>query len=264
MTSQSILRKLETIRSKNECDSGEEGIDLSYVHGTLKKGKFEPYRHYTASVLLYPTNDKHYEIIKEVILNKRYNYAIIIHDHDLKENKTQAPNKDDEELDFDDLESLVDDDDNKSNLKKVHAHLIISYSNSRTNTAVAKELKLASRYVRMYSKLSSSLLYLIHRDYQEKYQYSVEDVCGTLTPKLGCLDAFYDRDESDVLKELLWEIKSFPRDYIIDVTDFAINILDKGYSPHVQQKYFYLLNNCINQHNRFAEYLLKRKENNNG
>ena len=137
MNSQSFLQKISEIRDNSECDPGEN-VDFTFKHGKLNKdsGKIELYRHYTASILLYPTNNKHYEIISDIVLNKRYNYGIIIHNHDLKDNPVSKDSDDDDENDFNDFEDLVDDDENKISFKKTHCHLIIQYANTRTNTAL--------------------------------------------------------------------------------------------------------------------------------
>lgn len=236
----------------NESDPlGDEELDLSFKHGRMTEKGFEMYRHYTASILFYPQNKTHFAMIENV-LSKNYNFGVIIHNHDLKENNNSDKFMDEDEEDFDDLENSVPDDDDKLSFKKTHGHLILHFANTRTNTAVAKDLKISSRYVRVYSKLSSSILYLIHRDYQNKYQYCVDDVCGPLSCQLGKLDVLYARDECDILKEILESIINVPHDRIIDIAEFSLNLLNMGYHPHVQQKYFYLINNAINQHNRWA------------
>lgn len=250
MTSEFFMDMLRDINAR-ESTGGDSELDYSFTHGQMTKNGFKPYRHYTASILLYPQNDDHLKVIENV-LSKNYNYAIILHDHDLKDNKNSCSAEDEDEEDFLDVENTIDNDDNTISFKKKHCHLITHHADTRTNTAIAKELKISSRYVRVYSKLSSSLLYLIHRDYQQKYQYSLDCVVGPLACKLGCLDALYARDEADILKEILQKIANVPHDQIIDIAKFSIDLLDKHYHPHVQQKYFYLINNCINQHNRWA------------
>lgn len=257
MLSNEFLEKCRHINEKENSGIDHEELKFDFVHGKVGKNGLKPYRLYTSSILLYPQNNDHLKVL-ESVLSKNYNFAVILHDHDLKENELSG-GCDDEEKDFNDFESTVDNDDNKMNLKKKHVHLIIKHVDARTNTAVAKELGVNSKFVRVYTKLSSSLLYLIHRDYQNKYQYSVSDVCGPLACKLSCLDSLYARDEADVLKEILTTIANTPKTDIIDITEFSLDLLDNGYHPHVQQKYFYLINNCINQHNRHAgEYRNKQ------
>ena len=253
MSEDELLEKIIDIRSNTECMS--EKPDYSWVHGCIVNGSFRPYRCYTSSILLYPDCDEHFNAI-QLILNRKYNFGMIIHDKD-KKIELIDDLLDDE---FVKIENNIPIDDNKLSIKKKHVHVVTHHCNARTNTSIAKELGISSRFVLMFSSLPATLLYLIHRDYQDKYQYPASDVVGTLAYKLQSLCELYDRDDNEILLYLLKEINNTEKDRIIDITDFSISILERGFSPHVQQKYFYLLNNCINQHNKRAEYWIDRKK----
>lgn len=66
---------------------------------------------------------------------------------------------------------------------KVHTHVLLHFDNKRYNTGIAKELNIPSNYIQN-ANLIPYLRYLIHFDDEDKKQYSVEDVKGTLKQKL--------------------------------------------------------------------------------
>ena len=193
MRTEDFLIQLNNIRQNSECMS--EKPDYSFIHGIRSGDSFKPIRSYTASILLYPDCDEHFKAMQDII-NKSYNYCGILHNRDKKVNEENL--LDIELNDFDNLELSIPVDEDKLSIKKKHCHFVLNFVDARTNTAVAKELGISSRFVLMFSNLKSTLLYLIHRDYQDKYQYSYSDTIGTLSYKLQSYAALYDRDDSEV------------------------------------------------------------------
>ena len=77
-------------------------------------------------------------------------YAIIIHDKDLLE--SGAP-------------------------KKKHFHCVLTFSNATTSEVVAKTLQVEEQYVnKIRTTTKSAMLYLVHRNNPEKFQYSASEV----------------------------------------------------------------------------------------
>lgn len=119
-------------------------------------------RSYTLCFVLYPDNPDHGRIFAEVI--KRFDYAYILHDRDLKEA---------------DFEEHCLDPDNPSDLdllKKAHYHVLTFHPNQKSSSQLAKELQLDPRFVREVSDRNAMLLYLTHIGDRSKHQYSLDEV----------------------------------------------------------------------------------------
>lgn len=103
-------------------------------------------------MILYPENDNHKRIIRE--LNK-FDAVYILHDKD---------NYDNEE---DELQ------------KKEHWHVIIRYKNPRYHHGVVEELQVEPNLVKKCESLKGYLKYMIHYGYDDKYQYNIKDMIGS-------------------------------------------------------------------------------------
>ena len=68
-------------------------------------------------------------------------------------------------------------------LLKAHYHYIVYFDNPVFKTSLAKQLQIKSNYI-IEESLKKGLLYLIHYNNKEKYQYSIDEVFGTLKDKL--------------------------------------------------------------------------------
>lgn len=109
--------------------------------------------------VLYPEDPTHAAAL-EKLKSGGYDYAAILHDSDVYE----EDGKDHE----------------KGELKKPHWHIVIRFSpNALWNTAVAKDLGIEPNYLEKCRNLNRSLLYLVHRDNPEKYQYDLAQVFGS-------------------------------------------------------------------------------------
>jgi len=100
----------------------------------------------TFSVILYDTE----EDIKILELAKRsYNYAYIMHDKDVDE---------------------------FGEIKKAHYHLILRWNDTKSINALSKELGIPVNRITKIKSFKSSIRYLTHIDYKEKYQYKYNDI----------------------------------------------------------------------------------------
>ncbi len=120
--------------------------------------------------VLYPDDMSHVFAL-ERLKSGGYNFAAILHDQDTYE-----------------------DGDHIGELKKLHWHVVIKFPNAVWNEALAKELGITSNYLEKAKSLDGALLYLVHYGFDEKYQYDIEQVFGTLKTRLASLLA--DTDES--------------------------------------------------------------------
>ena len=116
--------------------------------------------------VLYPEDETHAACI-EKLKTGGYNFAAILHDQDVNE---------------------------EGELKKPHWHIVVKFPNAVWNEALAKELGITANYLEKARSLDSALLYLVHYGYEEKYQYDIQEVFGTLQTRLASLLA--DTDES--------------------------------------------------------------------
>ena len=66
---------------------------------------------------------------------------------------------------------------------KEHTHVLMHFDNKRYASSISKELNVAENYIQN-ANLVPYLRYLIHFDDEDKIQYKVDDVKGTLKSKL--------------------------------------------------------------------------------
>lgn len=69
-------------------------------------------------------------------------------------------------------------------LKKPHYHVVVKFPDARWASSVCSELGISFNYVRKSESLTRDLRYLIHYSDPDKYQYSFEEVAGTLKDQL--------------------------------------------------------------------------------
>ena len=120
--------------------------------------------------VLYPEDETHVACI-ERLKSGGYNFAAILHDEDIYEDGEHIGEK-----------------------KKAHWHIVVKFVNAVWNEALAKELGITANYLEKAKSLDSALLYLVHYGYEEKFQYDIDKVFGTLKTRLASLLA--DTDES--------------------------------------------------------------------
>ena len=106
-------------------------------------------------LILYKEDLDHLSVID--IIEQHYNYACILHDKDYSEKTGE--------------------------LIKEHYHYILYFDNAKYLSSLAEELGLKPNYIRT-EELRKGLLYLIHYNHKNKYQYNVEEVEGPLKERL--------------------------------------------------------------------------------
>lgn len=141
-------------------------------------------------LLLYPDDETHVGAMK-ILDEAGYKYAAILHENDIW---------DDEDSDNGEHE--------KGSLKKPHWHVVVKFQNAIWSTALANSLGIGVNYVRDCKNLDGALLYLVHANHVDKYQYDLEQVFGDLRPALAKLLA--DDDEGSRVLALVNMIDESP------------------------------------------------------
>lgn len=106
----------------------------------------------TIGIVLWPQDEKHL-LALDYIKHNFENYIYILHDRDIDENGKP---------------------------KKEHYHVILRFNNQRNISTIAKKLGIGENNFYEIKSFTGQLRYLIHYDDDEKYQYDVSDVKGTL------------------------------------------------------------------------------------
>ena len=106
----------------------------------------EKYRSRAHVLLLYPDCESHVEAVKKI--EKSYDYAMILHDKDSDEN---------------------------GELKKPHWHIVLRFGQAVWSSAICKELGIEENYIEKPRSFDNALLYLVHFNDSDKYQYNPDD-----------------------------------------------------------------------------------------
>ena len=150
----------------------------------------ENYRSRKHCLLLYPEDETHMKALS--IIKSSFDYACILHDKDCDDN---------------------------GELKKAHYHVVVSFPTAKWRTALSKDLGITENYIEQCRSMEHALMYLIHYDDDSKYQYSIDEVHGTLTSKLYKILQNDGKDENDKVVELVSYIRSTSGH--ISVSDFS-------------------------------------------
>lgn len=150
----------------------------------------ESWRDRKFRLLLYPEDETHCRAIYE-LEQAGYKYAAILHEKDVWTD-------DDPDIG----EHIV------GSIKKPHWHVVVKFQNAIWSSALAKKLGIKENYIRDCKNLDGSLLYLVHENQPEKYQYDIDDVFGELKPALAKLLA--DDDEGARVLNIVHIIDSSP------------------------------------------------------
>lgn len=177
-------------------------------------------------LILYPFEDENHRSVFEIIKSS-YDCAYILHDKDLKENSLN-------EFDF----------------KKPHYHIVLYFSNARYLTGVCKKLGIEANYVTSWDSRDKALLYLVHKNNPDKYQYSIDSVGGNLKKVL--IELLSSIEMTDLESITLF------RDYIFsfrghlklsDLLNFAIR---KGLIKYYK-KFYLCLRDLVDEHNYYIK-----------
>lgn len=152
-------------------------------------------------LILYDDSDNLNFIDKIQIIAQNYDYVYIKHDKDI---------------------------DSNGNLKKVHYHVILKFTNYKWLNSLSEELNIPMNYFEKINSLNNMLVYLIHYNNSDKYQYSLNDVFGTssLKIKLNKCISNIEHTEEDKIMIILDFIYSYPTN--LTYRDLVSFILNKG------------------------------------
>ena len=142
----------------------------------------EKFRDRKFCILLYPDNAEHVQALEKI--KASYDYACVLHDKDA--------------------------DTGTGEVKKAHWHVVlISGKNAIWSSSLSKELGLDVNFIQQCRNVDRALEYLIHYNEEEKYQYSIEEVQGTLKARLNQLINCTNKSESDKVTELIEFIEQY-------------------------------------------------------
>lgn len=173
-------------------------------------------KYYTFAMILYKNSESYNykEVIKYIEKNWKH-YAYIEHDED---------------------------DENK----KKHTHVLMHFDNKRYNTAISKEIGVPSNYI-VNVNLIPYLRYLIHLDDEDKKQYTIDEVHGTLQNKLRSILTNNKLDEVEqvtIISSFIFESSSW-----LSHTALLQYVLQVGcYSAY--RRNFTLFDKLILEHNK--------------
>ena len=173
-------------------------------------------KYYTFAMVLYKdsTSYDYEKVINYIEKNFKY-YAYIEHDEDV---------------------------DNK----KIHTHVLMHFDNKRYSTAIAKELNVPCNYI-INVNFVPYLRYLIHFDDEDKKQYSIDDVKGTLTSRLRDIINKDTKTESEQVAEIMSYI--FESDKWLTITDLSQFVLTSGTYSAFRRNYNFF-KDLVLDHNR--------------
>ena len=125
-------------------------------------------------LLLYPDCEAHMKAL--AIIERSYEYALILHDRDKLEN---------------------------GEMKKPHYHVVMRFTQARYASAICKELGIEENYIEKAKSFPNALLYLIHFNDSDKEQYDIALVKGTLQNRLKQEVSKIDKTEGEKVLELI-------------------------------------------------------------
>lgn len=100
---------------------------------------------------------------------------------------------------------------------KSHYHYILYFDNPVYLSSLAKQLGIKHNYI-VEESLKKGLLYLIHYNNKDKYQYSIDEVHGTLKDKLYTYLNNNVENESQCIQQILMYLQSV--DHRLTLYDF--------------------------------------------
>lgn len=130
-------------------------------------------------LVLYPDDTSHVSAL-EKLAESGFSYAACLHDRDVYHDDDCPEDK------------------KSGDPKKSHWHVVLKLKNARWQNAIADDLGITPNYLKPCRNLDSSLLYLVHDGYNDRYQYDITDVFGPLKPSLEKL-LFADDEGERVL-----------------------------------------------------------------
>lgn len=129
---------------------------------------------------------------------------------------------------------------------KVHTHVVIYFPNRRYVNGVAKELGSNACDLKLVScNLVPMLRYLIHYDDEDKIQYSIDDVHGTLKEKLESIIKGKNCDKENLNDIIDFILKCSKKVTFKAVFVYCLNM--NYFSSYL--RYYAIIRDIIQEHN---------------
>lgn len=135
-------------------------------------------------------------------------------------------------------------------LKKKHLHAVIKYPVKKNVRCVAKELQINPCYVDTCTSEQKSLLYLIHRGWQDKYQYEPDEVQGNGSLYERFKTLVEDESEDDRALRIIKLLDQYKR--YITMAEFIQLCCEAGVYPELRRG-GYLFVQALKEHNMVYE-----------
>lgn len=170
--------------------------------------------------ILYPDNPKHLDIMNTLPM---YRYISIFHDRGLEN------------------------DDDAGQDRKKHYHVLIRFENKRSKEKLVNDLGIEENLVRVCGNPDGYMLYMLHKGYEGKEQYSVNELIGDqrLIKRVKKLMKAYSLDEEEKVETLINWIEDQDN---IKFMDFARYALSCGHWDVVKRSQ-YFFRSLIIEHN---------------
>lgn len=204
------------------------------------------YRARNFIIEIYNDWDNYNDILSYI--KKYYKYLAIVHDKDIWTSKDYAYKK-----------QYCDEHNIKiGDLKKVHCHIVVLFSESRYINTIAKELNMTYRFIEpLKKKYIYALRYLTHEDNHDKYHYPLYEVFGDKSLYLKLKKSIGDDEEQeDKVINIIKLIHS--NNYSLSITGLTIQVCNAGLYGIFRQNYN-LFKDILIEHNNQI-YIEKNNE----
>ena len=179
----------------------------------------EVFRSRAMCLMLYEEDETHRKAM-DIIAESGYNYACICHDADVE--------------------------DDGVTVKKPHYHYVIRFRNGQWSSALASDLGIKHNYIQKCKSVDYALLYLIHFNDMNKFQYDVDDVQGNLKARLSELVNMNEKGECEKVNDLIAYIDNSIG--LIRTKDFSKFCADNGYWAEYRRSAS-IFHRIIDEHN---------------
>lgn len=128
--------------------------------------------------VLYPDNENHLDIVNKL---PSYRYLAILHDRGLESDDDAGPDR------------------------KIHYHVYLRFENKRSRDKTALDLGLELNLLRVCGNPDGYMLYMLHKGYEDKEQFSFNELIGDerLKKRVKKLLSAFSLDEDDKVEKLL-------------------------------------------------------------